>query len=79
MIAISILLFLIGLCVITMSYAYVQKMAVKLAGFLVEAPVTSAYVIPVEDNTGRVMNEKGKAYIGNKSTEVGIWPACTLS
>ncbi len=72
MTTISILLFLIGLCVITMGYAYVQKMTVKLVSLLAEAPVTSAYVTPVEDHKGTVISKNGLSYIENKRTDVGF-------
>ncbi|WDF68397.1 hypothetical protein PQ465_19145 [Sphingobacterium oryzagri] len=65
------LLFLISLCVITMGYAHVQKMAVKLVGLLTEAPVINVPILPVEDNKGRVTNEKSLAYM-EESRDAGI-------
>ncbi len=74
MTTISALLFLISLCVITMGYAHAQKMAVELIDSLTKAPVTIAYIIPVEDQEYAVTNNKSTAYTENKRRDAGISP-----
>ncbi|WDF69193.1 hypothetical protein PQ465_02140 [Sphingobacterium oryzagri] len=74
MTTISALLFLISLCVITMGYAHAQKMAVELIDSLTKAPVTIAYIIPVEDQEYAVTNKESTAYTENKRRDAGISP-----
>ncbi|WDF68625.1 hypothetical protein PQ465_20310 [Sphingobacterium oryzagri] len=73
MTTISALLFLIGLCVITMGHAHAQKMLVNLVDSLTEATVTIAYIIPVGYNKGTITNEKSLVFI-KESREFGISP-----
>ncbi len=74
MIMISALLFLIGLCVITMGYTRVQKMAVKLIDSLTEAPIVNASILPTDYNGYAVTSKRCIVYMGNKLRDAIISP-----